>query len=132
LIVLDASVAIEWLLQTPAASKIERRILAGRADLHAPHLLDLEVTQVLRRYVAARHVAATRAEEALQDLLDLPLTRYRHDPFVFRIWDLRHRLTVYDAIYVVLAEALGAVLITCDRKLAASAGHSAKIELVDG
>ena len=85
---------------------------------------------MLRRYVAGRHMTAIRAEEAMQDLLDLPLTRYPHDLLLWRIWDLRHALTAYDAAYVALAEVLSAPLITCDRKMASASGHSAVIEVM--
>jgi predicted nucleic acid-binding protein len=75
-------------------------------------------------------MTAIRAEEAMQDLLDLPLTRYPHDFLLWRIWDLRHVLTAYDAAYVALAEVLGARLITCDQKMASASGHSAVIEVM--
>jgi predicted nucleic acid-binding protein len=130
LIVLDASAVIEWLLQTPTGTRVEHRIFSTGSSLHAPFLLDIEVAQVLRRYVAAHQLEASRAEEALQDLLDLQLTRYPHDALLWRVWDLRHTLTAYDAVYVALAEALGASLITCDRKLASSSGHSAAVEVI--
>jgi predicted nucleic acid-binding protein len=130
LIVLDASATLEWLLQTTTGTQVERRIFARAESLHAPHLLDVEVTQVLRRYVAAGQLDAGRGREALQDLIDLPLTRYPHDLLLWRAWELRHRLTAYDGVYVALAEALDAPLITCDRKLASSAGHSAVIEAI--
>lgn len=130
MIVLDASAVIEWLLQTPTGTRVEQRIFTAVPSLHAPHLLDIEVTQVLRRYVAARHLTAIRAEEAMQDLLGLPLTRYPHDLLLWRIWDLRHALTAYEAAYVALAEMLRAPLITCDRKMASASGHSAVIEVM--
>lgn len=130
MIVLDASAVIEWLLQTPTGARVEQRIFSAVPNLHAPHLLDIEVAQVLRRYVAARQLAAARAEEALQDLLDLQLIRYPHDPLLWRVWDLRHTVTAYDAVYLALAEALDAPLVTCDRKLAAASGHSAVVEVI--
>ena len=130
MIVLDASAVIEWLLQTPIGSRVEERIFSAVPNLHAPHLLDIEVAQVLRRYVAAHVITASRGQEALQDLADLPLTRYPHDFLLWRIWNLRNTLTAYDAAYVALAEALGAPLITCDRKMAAASGHSALIQVV--
>jgi len=129
-IVLDASATIEWLLQTPTGAKVEDRIFLTTPSLHAPHLLDIEVAQVLRRYVAAHVITASRGEEALQDLADLPLTRYPHDALLWRIWELRNVLTAYDAAYIALAEGLGAPLITCDRKMAAASGHSAVIQVV--
>jgi predicted nucleic acid-binding protein len=129
-IVLDASALIEWLLQTPAAAKVEKSLFSPVAALHAPHLLDVEVTQVLRRYVTIGHLTPSRGEEALQDMLDLPLTRYPHDVFLWRIWELRHNLTAYDATYVALAEALDAPLITCDSKIASASGHHAHVEVI--
>jgi predicted nucleic acid-binding protein len=130
MIVLDASAAIEWLLQTRVGARVEERILAGRETLHAPHLLDIEVAQVLRRYVAAKLIPAPRGREALEDLVDLALTRYPHAPLIDRIWELRGNLTAYDGAYVALAEALDAPLVTCDRRLAATPGHAADVELV--
>jgi len=129
-IVLDASALVDWLLQTPAGTRVEERIFSEATNLHAPHLVDIEVAQVLRRYVSARMITPSRGQEALQDLLDLPLARYPHDLFLWRIWELRDKLTAYDAVYVALAEALGAPLITCDSKMASVSGHHARIEVV--
>lgn len=129
MIVLDASAAVDWLLQTPAGQHIENRIYARNETLHAPHLLDLEVAQVLRRLVRQGVLAGRRADEALRDLLDLRLNRYAHLVFLPRIWELRHHLSAYDAAYVVLAEQLGAALVTRDRRLASSGGHAAAVEV---
>jgi predicted nucleic acid-binding protein len=129
MIVLDASAAVDWLLQTSAGQRIEQRIYSASESLHAPHVLDLEVTQVLRRLVREGTIAAKRAEEAIRDLLDLRITRYPHFVLLPRIWQLRHNLSVYDAAYVVLAEKLGAALLTRDGGLAAAPGHKAAIEL---
>ena len=98
--------------------------------LHAPHLIDMEVTQVLRRYAASGRVEPARCRDALDSLLDLPLDRYPHGVLLPRVWQLRHNLTAYDAVYVALAEALDATLLTRDRRLAAAPGHRARIELV--
>ncbi len=98
--------------------------------MHAPHLLDVEVTQALRRSVALHGLSVSRAEEALQDLMDLRVRRYPHTPFLRRIWALRDNLTSYDALYVALAEALGATLLTCDTKVAAAPGHGARVEVI--
>jgi len=127
--VLDASAAVDWLLQTPAGEGIEQRIYANDESLHTPHLLDLEVAQVLRRLVRQRLVTEHRAGEALSDLLDLRMTRYPHDLFLPRIWQLRHNFSAYDAAYIVLAQKLGATLITRDRRLASTAGHAARVEV---
>lgn len=129
MIVLDASAAIDWLLQTSAGQRIEQRIFSHNESLHAPHLLDLEVAQVLRRLVREGSVSAQRADEAIDDLLDLRITRYPHFVLLPRIWQLRHNLSAYDAAYVALAEKLGVRLITRDGRLASASGHSASIEL---
>ena len=129
MIVLDASAAVDWLLQTSAGRQIEKRIYARAESLHAPHLLDLEVVQVLRRLVREGTISSRRAEEAVQDLLDLRIARYPHFVFLPRIWRHRHNFSAYDAAYVALAEELGATLITRDGRLASGSGHAARIEL---
>jgi predicted nucleic acid-binding protein len=133
MIVLDASAVIEWLLRTPKAVAIEARLFAKSAEpsrWHAPHVLDLEVAQVLRKQVAKGVMSDVRGHEALQDLMDLPLARYPHDFLLPRVWELRNNLTAYDAVYVALAEALGASLVTCDASIAAAPGHHAQVEVV--
>jgi predicted nucleic acid-binding protein len=129
LIVLDASAALDWLLRTAAGQRIERRIFARHESLHAPHLLDLEVVQVLRRLVRDKALTPQRADEAIHDLLDLRIVRYPHTLLVPRIWQHRQNLTAYDAAYVALAETLKAPLITMDARLAHSPGHAAKVEV---
>jgi predicted nucleic acid-binding protein len=129
MIVLDASAAVDWLLQTSAGQSIERRIFSGNETLHVPHLLDLEVTQVLRRLARQGLVSASRADDAIRDLLDLRINRYSHVVLLPRIWQLRHNVSAYDAAYIVLAETLGAPLVTRDARLASASGHAALIEL---
>lgn len=130
MIVLDASAAIEWLLRTPTGIKIDKRLFSPRARLHAPHLLDLEVAQVLRRFVRDKTITAQRGEEALEDLGDLPLNRYPHDFLLPRVWELRATLTAYDAVYVALAELLDAPLLTCDARIASASGHHANVDVI--
>jgi predicted nucleic acid-binding protein len=129
-IVVDASALIEVLLNTPSGSRITQRLFEGQETLHAPCLLDIEVVQVLRRYALAGELNATRGLQAIEDLSDFPLTRYPHDLFLPRIWELRHNVTAYDAAYIALAEALDAPLLTRDARLASAAGHHATIEFV--
>jgi len=125
-IVPDASAVIELLLRTPTGEEIGRRI-AGET-LAVPHLVDVEVAQVMRRYERARAITASRARQLLLDLVDLDAARYPHDVLVARVWQLRANLTAYDAVYVCLAEALGAALVTCDGRLARAPGHRARVE----
>jgi predicted nucleic acid-binding protein len=129
MIVLDASAAVDWLLQTSAGQRIENRIYSRNETLHAPHLLDLEVAQVLRRLALQAVVSVHRADEAVRDLLDLRITRYPHLLLLPRIWQLRHNVSAYDAAYIVLAEKLGAALVTRDARLASASGHAAPVEL---
>lgn len=129
MIVLDASAAVELLLGTQRGAAVEARIFDPAETLHAPELLDVEVAQVLRRYERARLIDAARAEAALRDLADLPLERYAHALLLPRAWELRENLTIYDAVYVALAELLAAPLLTGDASLAA-AKHHATIELI--
>jgi predicted nucleic acid-binding protein len=129
-IVLDASAAVEWLLQTSSGVQIARRVLSSGESLHTPHLLDVEVAQVLRRAVNTSALSRDRAREAVEDLSQLRLQRYPHFPFLRRVWELHGNLTAYDAVYVALAEALGATLLTCDRKIGSAPGHHARVQVI--
>jgi predicted nucleic acid-binding protein len=129
-IVVDASALLEALLRTPAAKAVEARLFSPRQTLHAPHLLDVEIAQVIRRYAMAGEVDRERGRAALADLADFPLRRYPHTFLLPRVWDLRNNLSAYDATYVALAEVLDAPLLTRDQRLAAALGHHARIELV--
>ena len=130
MIVVDASAVIEVLLNTAAGETVADRLLDPAETVSAPHLLDIEVLQVLRRYSLAGNLDSERGQQAVEDLAGLPITRYRHDFFLPRIWELRKNVTAYDAVYVALAEALNATLLTRDERLAGAPGHSATIELV--
>ncbi len=130
MIVVDASALLEVLLRTPVAKAVEDRLFAPGQTLHAPHLLDVEIAQVIRRYAANKEIDSGRGRVALTDLADLSLRRYPHDFLLPRIWELRDSLTAYDAAYVALAEALDTPLLTRDKRLAAAAGHHAQIDLV--
>ena len=129
MIVLDASAAIDWLLHTPTGLRIEQRIFSRNESLHAPHLIDIEVAQVLRRLVRDSTISEGRAAQAIQDLQDLPLARYPHFLFLDRIWRLRNNLSAYDAAYVTLAEQLPATLLTRDAGIQSAPGHRVSVEL---
>lgn len=131
MIVLDASVVIDLLLDTRgAADAIRERVRADAKGLAAPHLLDAEVGQVLRRFVLAGQLLPERAEDALQDLADLPLIRHAHGPLLGRAFELRDNATIYDGLYLALAEGLEAPLLTRDSALASAPGHRARVEVV--
>ena len=110
---------------------VEARVFSHGEALHAPHLIDLEVAQVLRRYAASGEIDFLRGQQALQDLTDLALTRYPHRLFLSRVWALRDNVTAYDAAYIALAESLPAPLLTCDKRLANTPGHAAEVELIE-
>jgi predicted nucleic acid-binding protein len=129
-IVLDASALVELLLHTPAGAEIDKRIADPSIGLHVPHLADIEVTQVFRRYVREGEIAAADAAAALQDLQDLDLQRHSHDPMLQRVWQLRENLTAYDAIYFALAEVLSSSLLTCDARLARAPGLRCPVEVI--
>ena len=129
MIVLDASAAIDWLLQTPAGQRIEQRIYARSETLSSVHLLDVEFALVLRRLVRDRTLTSKRAEQAIEDLAALRMTRYAPEFLLQRIWQLRQNLSAYDAAYVSLAERLRAPLITRDRRIASAPGHTAIVDV---
>jgi predicted nucleic acid-binding protein len=129
-IVVDASALLEALLRTPLGASVENRLLDPSESLHVPHLLDIEIAQVLRRFVMARDIGPERAQAALEDLQALPLWRHSHGFLLPRVWTMRDNITAYDAVYVALAEVLEATLLTHDRRLAISARKFIPVELV--
>jgi predicted nucleic acid-binding protein len=130
LIVIDASALLEMLLRTDRADRLIERAFEESEQMHAPQLLDIEITQVLRRLVRQKEITGARAQQVLDDLANLPIERHEHQALVPRIWQLRDSLSAYDGAYVALAEALAAPLLTCDAKLSGAHGHRARIELV--
>ncbi|CAN5147532.1 type II toxin-antitoxin system VapC family toxin [soil metagenome] len=131
MIVLDASAVVELVLNTEGGRRVAKRIAPPHETLHAPHLLTVEVAQVLRRYSMAGELDARTAAAAFGDLDDLTIERYDHEVLLSRVWSLRHNLTAYDAAYIALAEALDAPLLTADRRLAGAPAHLARVEVVE-
>lgn len=125
MIVLDASAALSGLLNAGPA----RRVLAME-QMHAPHLLDIEVVSALRRRLSADTLDLKRAEAALSAWRRIGLVRYPVVSHLERIWELRDNVTAYDATYVALAEALDCPLITADGRLSRAPGIHCSITLV--
>jgi predicted nucleic acid-binding protein len=130
-IVIDASALLEILLQTDRAGRLMELALGDAERLNAPHLLDIEVANVVRRLAQRKEISLTRAQQAFEDFGQLIIERHAHAPLLPRIWELRDSMTAYDGAYVALAEALGAPLLTCDGKLARAHGHHAAIQMVE-
>lgn len=128
MLVVDASVLVVALADDGTDGDVARARLRGE-ELAAPELIDLEVASVLRGQLAGGHLDLRRAELALADLSDVPMARVPHRRLVARCWELRSNLTVYDAAYVSLAEALDATLLTGDARLARAAGPRCSIEV---
>lgn len=130
MIVVDASALLEFLLQTPLGARVQARLVREDDQWHAPHLVDVEVTQTLRRLARGGEVPAGRAQEAITDLADLDLHRHAHTDLISWAWALRKNVTAYDGVYLALAEALDAPIVTCDVPLARTPGHRARIEVI--
>lgn len=127
MIVVDTSAVLDVLAKWPADPSLTER-LAGE-DLHAPHVIDLEILHALRRLVTVGALSAARAADVRSDYHRLAILRYPHQPLADRIWDLRDNLSAYDGAFVALAEVLGVVLVTTDGRLARAPGHGAVVEL---
>lgn len=127
MIVIDTSALVNVVVNDD--HELEGRV--SSEDLHAPHLLDVELVHALRRLVAKGTISDERASEALANAESLALERYPHGGLVDRMWELRQTLTAYDACYVALSEVLEAPLVTSDGRLARAHGHRATIEFYE-
>ena len=130
MIVVDASVIVQMLLADDIGVMLSERLAASADTIATPHLLDIEVTSALRAVVRSREMTTAAALTALEDLADLRIERYSHEPLLLRIWELRDTLSAYDAAYVALAESLDAELWTRDSRLAKSRGPRCRIALM--
>jgi predicted nucleic acid-binding protein len=129
MLVVDASCLVAALIGSPDAERVRRR-LAADDDHAAPHVLDVEVFGVVRRELRAGRLDRTAAAQAVADLEAWPGERFGHRLLLARAWELRDTVRGWDAMYVALAEALDAVLVTLDRRLAAAGGPRCAIEVV--
>lgn len=128
-IVIDASAMAEMLMVSAVGARVAQRVLTARRR-HAPHLLDIEVVSTFRRFVLGKQLGAAQAQAAIEDLRSFPMRRHGHGPLLERVFELRHNLSVYDALYLALAEGLGATLVTCDAALVDVPGARAAVELI--
>jgi predicted nucleic acid-binding protein len=128
---LDAAAALDLLTDEGVRGEWVAQQLVGEDVLDAPHLIDVEVLSGLRKRVSRRELSAGVAGIAVTRLRELRIRRYSAADLLDRIWQLRSRLTPYDASYVALAETLGAPLVTTDARLARAGGHRARILAFD-
>jgi predicted nucleic acid-binding protein len=127
MLVVDASVLFEVVADTADAPRLRER-LRSDPDQGAPHLVDAEVLSVIQAQHRVGALDATAASQAVEDLRLWPGERWSHRVLLPRAWELRHDVRGYDALYVALAEALGATLLTLDRRLRAATGPRCPIE----
>ena len=129
MVVVDASCLYEVLIGGPVAEPVRSR-LSEDVDHAAPHLVDAEVLSLIRRDHLRGALDPTAARQAVEDLEGWPGRRYGHRPLLGRAWELRDALRAWDAVYVALAEALEAPLLTLDRRLAGAPGPRCAIEVL--
>jgi predicted nucleic acid-binding protein len=129
-IVLDASAIVDLVVEPRAVTHAIRARLQADPDIHVPHLVDAEVTNALRRKLLSGQLDPPRARRAIRRLTTMHLVRWQQTQLLGRALALRDQLSAYDAIYVAMAEATGATLVTRDARLAWSTGHRARVELV--
>jgi predicted nucleic acid-binding protein len=129
MLVVDASCVAEVVLAGPDAEPVRGR-LAEDSDHAAPHLVDAEVLGVVRRAHLRGELDGTAARQAIEDLESWPAARVDHRPLLERAWELRNSLTAADALYVALAEALDAPLLTLDQRLARAEGPRCRMDIL--
>lgn len=120
-LVVDSSLVVAALVDNGPTGTWADRLLAAD-DLAAPHLMPVEVANILRRTATAGEISADTATLAHADLLNLQVELFSHEPFATRVWELRENVTAYDSWYVALAESLGVSLATLDTRLTSATG----------
>jgi predicted nucleic acid-binding protein len=130
MIVLDASVVVDLLIRPAEETGALRARVRTASIAYAPHLMDVEVINTLRRHVLNGRIDQISARRAIRRLTAMRLRWWPHKSLLGRAFALRDQLTAYDAIYVAMAEATGATLLTRDARLAGATGHRARVEVV--
>ena len=129
MIVVDTSVVVSALLVDRPEGDAAREALRSDAA-HAPHLLDVEVTSAVRRWVLGGRLGVEEARSSIRDLADLAITRHGHEPFLDRVLELRDAVSAYDGTYVALAELLAATVVTGDRRLSRAPGVRCPVSVI--
>lgn len=127
-LVVDASLVVSALVDGGNAG-IWAELLLASGPLSAPHLMPVEVTNILRRAAAKGEITQDVASMAHADLLDLRVELFPYAPFAPRVWELRDNVTSYDAWYIALAESLGVSVATLDRRMAQAPGPRCSFEI---
>ena len=130
MIVLDASVVVDLLIKPAADTSELRARIRAAGTVYAPHLMDAEVTNTLRRHLLRGWIDEISARRAIRRLAGMQVRWRPHRVLLGRALALRDQLSAYDAIYVAMAEVTGATLLTRDARLARAAGHRARVEVV--
>jgi predicted nucleic acid-binding protein len=129
MLIVDASCLYEVVADTAQADQVRRRLLVDQ-DHAAPHVVDAEVLGIIRRDLLLGRLDETAARQAMEDLRDWPAERFGHRMLLERAWELRDRVRTWDALYVALAEALDATLVTLDARLGRVAGLDCAVEVI--
>ena len=130
MIVVDASILANALADDGPDGARARAVIRAASDVAIPDLANVETGAVLRKRWISASIDDTRLQQAVDDLADLPMRRFPTMPLMTRALELRANLTVYDAVYVALAEVLGYTLVTADAKMAQSTGPTCPIDLI--
>jgi predicted nucleic acid-binding protein len=130
MLIVDASCLYEVVADAERAERVRSR-LAADAEQAAPHVIDAEVLGIVRRDHLLGRLDATAARQAVEDLRDWPGERFGHRSLLERAWDLRANVRTWDALYVALAEALDATLVTLDARLGRVEGLACAVEVLD-